>query len=97
MPSPPPGAYARGRHYDRRHKIPLSGATNITYTMARVEVTGRRTVRTMCPMNCHPTFCGMLIDVEDGRVVGVRGDRDDPDSRGFLCHTNQYVCEAMLG
>jgi len=28
----------------------------------------------MCPMNCHPTFCGMLIDVEDGRVVGVRGD-----------------------
>ena len=53
--------------------------------MARVEVTGRRTVRTMCAMNCHPTFCGMLIDVEDGQVVGVRGDRDNPDSRGFLC------------
>lgn len=53
--------------------------------MAQVEVTGRRTVRTMCPMNCHPTFCGMLVDVEDGRVVGVRGDRDNPDSRGFLC------------
>src|SRR5438132_2817118 len=44
-----------------------------------------RTVRTMCPMNCHPTLCGMLVDIEDGRIVGVRGDADNPDSRGFLC------------
>jgi anaerobic selenocysteine-containing dehydrogenase len=44
-----------------------------------------RTVRTMCPMNCHPTLCGMLVDVEDGQLKGVRGDPDNPDSRGFLC------------
>jgi anaerobic selenocysteine-containing dehydrogenase len=44
-----------------------------------------RTVRTMCPMNCHPTLCGMLVDLEDGRVASVRGDPDNPDSRGFLC------------
>jgi anaerobic selenocysteine-containing dehydrogenase len=44
-----------------------------------------RTVRTMCPMNCHPTLCGMLVDVEEGRVAAVRGDPDNPDSRGFLC------------
>ena len=43
------------------------------------------TVRTMCPMNCHPTLCGMLVDVDGGRVVGVRGDEENPDSRGFLC------------
>ena len=43
------------------------------------------THRTMCPMNCHPTLCGMLVDVEHGRVVGVRGDPENPDSRGFLC------------
>jgi anaerobic selenocysteine-containing dehydrogenase len=37
-------------------------------------------------MNCHPTLCGMLVDLdEDGRVQGVRGDPDNPDSRGFLC------------
>ena len=24
----------------------------------------RRTIRTMCPMNCHPTLCGMPVDVE---------------------------------
>ncbi|MDX2007987.1 MAG: molybdopterin-dependent oxidoreductase [Meiothermus sp.] len=44
-----------------------------------------KTVRTMCPMNCHPTLCGMLVDVENNKVVGVRGDPDNPDSRGFLC------------
>src|SRR6266536_1349316 len=44
-----------------------------------------RVVRTMCPMNCHPTLCGMLVEFEDGRVVGVSGDKDNPDSHGFLC------------
>lgn len=47
--------------------------------------TRRRTIKTMCPMNCHPTYCGMEVDVEDGHVVAVRGDKDNPDSRGFLC------------
>jgi anaerobic selenocysteine-containing dehydrogenase len=52
----------------------------------------RRVVRTMCPMNCHPTYCGMEVEIEDdpdhagaGRVVSIRGDKDNPDSRGFLC------------
>jgi anaerobic selenocysteine-containing dehydrogenase len=36
-------------------------------------------------MNCHPTYCGMVVDIEDGRVTGIRGDRENPDSRGFLC------------
>jgi anaerobic selenocysteine-containing dehydrogenase len=39
----------------------------------------------MCPMNCHPTFCGMVVEVEDDRVVAVHGDPENPDSRGFLC------------
>ncbi len=42
-------------------------------------------VRTMCPMNCHPTQCGMLAEVNDGRLVGITGDHDNPDSHGFLC------------
>ncbi len=36
-------------------------------------------------MNCHPTLCGMLVEVEDGRVVSIKGDEENPDSRGFLC------------
>ena len=53
--------------------------------MCAVPTTRMQTTRTMCPMNCHPTLCGMLVDVEDGRLAGVRGDPDNPDSRGFLC------------
>ncbi|MFL5432541.1 MAG: molybdopterin-dependent oxidoreductase, partial [Myxococcales bacterium] len=55
-----------------------------------------RTVRTMCPMNCHPTLCGMLVDVEDGHVREVRGDPDNPDSRGFLCMRG-YAAREIIG
>lgn len=44
-----------------------------------------RVHRTMCPMNCHPTYCGMLVELEGDRVRSVRGDPEHPDSRGFLC------------
>jgi anaerobic selenocysteine-containing dehydrogenase len=47
--------------------------------------TSSKTVRTMCPMNCHPTLCGMLAEVRDGKLVGVKGDEENPDSQGFLC------------
>jgi anaerobic selenocysteine-containing dehydrogenase len=40
-------------------------------------------------MNCHPTLCGMLVDVQDGKLLGVRGDKDNPDSQGFLCVRGQ--------
>jgi len=53
------------------------------------------TVRTMCPMNCHPTLCGMLVDVDDGRLLGVRGDPDNPDSQGFLCIRGQASREII--
>ncbi|MFO1326780.1 MAG: molybdopterin-dependent oxidoreductase [Rubrivivax sp.] len=53
------------------------------------------TVRTMCPMNCHPTLCGMLAEVKDGALVGVKGDPDNPDSRGFLCLRGQASREIV--
>src|SRR3989441_11923717 len=53
------------------------------------------TVRTMCPMNCHPTLCGMLVDIDDGRLLGVRGDPDNPDSQGFLCIRGQASREII--
>jgi anaerobic selenocysteine-containing dehydrogenase len=46
-------------------------------------MTAAEVVRTMCPMNCHPTFCGMLVEVEGGRLKAVSGDKDNPDSQGF--------------
>jgi hypothetical protein len=38
--------------------------------------TQRPVIRTMCPMSCHPTLCGMLVEIEDGRLVNVMGDQD---------------------
>lgn len=30
-------------------------------------------------------MCGLSLTVEDGRVTSVRGDEDDPFSRGYVC------------
>lgn len=37
----------------------------------------------VCPL-CEAT-CGLEITLDDGKVVGVRGDRHDPFSKGFIC------------
>lgn len=44
-----------------------------------------RNVITMCPMNCHPTFCGQAVTIDDGRVSAISGDQTNPHSHGFLC------------
>ena len=46
-------------------------------------------------MNCHPTLCGMTVDVEDGKLVAIKGDPDNPDSRGFLCVRGQASKEII--
>lgn len=60
-----------------------------------MSASARRTIKTMCPMNCHPTYCGMEVEVEDGRVVAIRGDHDNPDSRGFLCLRGHATSEII--
>ena len=56
-------------------------------------MTAPKVVRSMCPMNCHPTFCGMLVEVEGGRLKTVSGDKDNPDSQGFLCVRGRATSE----
>jgi anaerobic selenocysteine-containing dehydrogenase len=43
----------------------------------------RRSVPRVCPF-CEAT-CGLSIETENGSIVGVRGDEEDPFSRGFIC------------
>src|SRR2546428_6058613 len=52
-------------------------------------------VRTMCPMSCHPTLRGMLVEVEDGKLLRGMGDKDNPDSQGFLCVRGQASREVI--
>jgi anaerobic selenocysteine-containing dehydrogenase len=44
------------------------------------------TVKAVCPHDC-PDTCGLVISVDrtSGRAVELRGDRDHPFTRGFLC------------
>ncbi|MGB0971427.1 MAG: molybdopterin-dependent oxidoreductase, partial [Mycobacterium sp.] len=37
----------------------------------------------ICPL-CEAT-CGLALTIDDGRVVGARGDREDVFSAGFIC------------
>jgi anaerobic selenocysteine-containing dehydrogenase len=42
-----------------------------------------QTALRICPL-CEAT-CGLTLTVDDGRVTGARGDRDDVFSHGFIC------------
>lgn len=55
----------------------------------------QKTFKTMCPMNCHPTLCGMQVTVEDNKLIDVRGDKENPDSQGFLCVRGQASREII--
>jgi anaerobic selenocysteine-containing dehydrogenase len=45
-------------------------------------------------MLCEAT-CGITVQLEDGRVTGVRGDRDDPFSRGHVCPKAAAIPDVM--
>jgi anaerobic selenocysteine-containing dehydrogenase len=42
-----------------------------------------RTVRSYCRI-CT-SMCGILVDIEGEKVVGIRGDREHPVTRGYMC------------
>ena len=49
-----------------------------------------RTILAACPHDC-PDTCSMLMKVEDGRLVSVRGNPAHPFTRGRLClKVNNY-------
>ena len=42
------------------------------------------TRRSVCALDC-PDTCALLVNVEAGRAVWLRGNPDHPVTRGFLC------------
>jgi len=57
---------------------PVAGHPGVRYSSPMIES------RSVCPFDC-PDACGLLVQVEDGRAVKVRGDPAHPYSRGSLC------------
>src|SRR5499427_233116 len=50
----------------------------------------QKVIRAACPHDC-PDTCAMLVTVENGRAIMVRGDPDHPFTRGGLCvKVNNY-------
>ncbi len=50
-----------------------------------------QTVRAVCPHDC-PDTCSMVVTVQDGRAIALRGNTDHSFTRGFLCSkVNHYL------
>jgi anaerobic selenocysteine-containing dehydrogenase len=56
---------------------------------------GRTRARAIC-RNCMVS-CGVFMDIEDGRVVGLIGDKDDPASHGYTCARGRDVATHLYG
>jgi anaerobic selenocysteine-containing dehydrogenase len=47
--------------------------------------------KTLCNRDC-PDVCSIVATVEDGRITRIRGDKDHPVTRGFLCaRTSRFL------
>ncbi|MFH1488567.1 MAG: molybdopterin-dependent oxidoreductase [Pseudomonadota bacterium] len=51
------------------------------------------TRRTYCGL-CHPR-CGLLLEMEDGRAVRVKGDPDHPITRGMICPRGRLMIDHL--
>jgi anaerobic selenocysteine-containing dehydrogenase len=49
------------------------------------------TRRSYCGL-CHPR-CGLLLDVENGKIVGVKGDPEHPITRGRICARGSLMAD----
>src|SRR5438876_11963149 len=56
--------------------------------------------KTLCNRDC-PDACSIVATVEDGKVTRIRGDKEHPVTRGFLCYrtslflSTQYSTEHL--
>jgi len=49
--------------------------------------------QTYCGL-CHPR-CGLIIEVEDGRAISVKGDKDHPITRGMICSRGRLMIDHL--
>ena len=49
------------------------------------------TRRSYCGL-CHPR-CGLLLEMENGKAVKVKGDQDHPITRGRICNRGKLMLD----
>jgi anaerobic selenocysteine-containing dehydrogenase len=52
------------------------------------------TVRAVCPHDC-PDTCGLVVTVQDGKAIELRGDKEHPFTKGFLCQKVSHYLERV--
>ncbi|AOY75219.1 molybdopterin-dependent oxidoreductase [Clostridium formicaceticum] len=53
-----------------------------------------KTFKTACPLDCFDV-CSIQIDMKEDRVSCVRGDDQDPITKGFLCKKGRNLLERL--
>lgn len=74
--------------------LPVGGRPPATESpVSRTETT---TVRSFCPLDC-PDACSLEVQVADGRLVALEGDRRNPVTQGFICTKVRHFPERVHG
>ncbi len=50
-------------------------------------------VRTVC-FECH-SRCGVILETQNGRVIGMKGDKNHPHSHGYTCPKGRAIKEMI--
>lgn len=53
----------------------------------------KKKVKTIC-FECH-SRCGVILDIENGKLLGVKGDKDHPFSHGYTCPKGRASMEII--
>lgn len=44
----------------------------------------------VCPLDC-PDTCSLLVDVEDGKITKINGDKNHPITKGAICNKTRHM------
>ena len=61
-----------------------------------MNVNGKTLVKNVCSLDC-PDTCSMVVTVENGKAIDLRGDKDHPFTRGFLCQKMSRFLDRVYG
>lgn len=65
-------------------------------TEKTMDLLDKRVVKAVCPLDC-PDTCSISVTVEKGRAIDLRGDKDHPFTRGFLCRKMARFLDRVYG
>ncbi|SDK84358.1 molybdopterin-dependent oxidoreductase [Natronincola ferrireducens] len=53
-----------------------------------------KVIKTACPLDCFDV-CSIAVEIDENKIVAVKGDVDDPITQGFLCKKGHSLMERI--